>query len=194
MKVVRSSPLRTGRLYPQEYPGTHFQRLSRPQGTWNCLMPRKKSPVTGDRSRDPPTRTVWKFSPEILMKNWGDIFKPTDSDERLQETNSISDNSVRIVNLFKPKCYLSREGKCSLLRNFHKYYWKPPDGKNKDPVYCSLIDRRWHTWCTIFLEMWLWYWPLSGSCRSWHDTVCQETWSINVWNWEIRSQEVECGS
>ena len=23
-KVVRSSPLRTGRLYPQEYPGTHF--------------------------------------------------------------------------------------------------------------------------------------------------------------------------
>ena len=31
MKVVRSSPLRTGRLYPPEYPGTHFQRLSRPQ-------------------------------------------------------------------------------------------------------------------------------------------------------------------
>jgi hypothetical protein len=24
MKVVRSSPLRTGRLYPQEYPDTHF--------------------------------------------------------------------------------------------------------------------------------------------------------------------------
>ena len=24
MKVVRSSPLRTGRLYPQEFPGTHF--------------------------------------------------------------------------------------------------------------------------------------------------------------------------
>ena len=24
MKVVRSSPLRTGRLYPQEYPVTHF--------------------------------------------------------------------------------------------------------------------------------------------------------------------------
>jgi len=24
MKVVRSSPLPTGRLYPQEYPGTHF--------------------------------------------------------------------------------------------------------------------------------------------------------------------------
>jgi hypothetical protein len=24
MKAVRSSPLRTGRLYPHEYPGTHF--------------------------------------------------------------------------------------------------------------------------------------------------------------------------
>jgi hypothetical protein len=24
VKVVRSSPLRTGRLYPQEFPGTHF--------------------------------------------------------------------------------------------------------------------------------------------------------------------------
>ena len=33
-KEVRSSPLRTGRLYSQVYPGTHFQRLSRPQGTW----------------------------------------------------------------------------------------------------------------------------------------------------------------
>ena len=30
-----------------EIPGTHFQRLSRPQGTWFCRgIPRKKSPVT----------------------------------------------------------------------------------------------------------------------------------------------------
>jgi hypothetical protein len=34
IKVVRSSPLRIVRLYPQEFSGTHFQRLSRPQGTW----------------------------------------------------------------------------------------------------------------------------------------------------------------
>jgi hypothetical protein len=27
----RSSAIRTGRLYPQEYPGTHFKRLSRPR-------------------------------------------------------------------------------------------------------------------------------------------------------------------
>jgi hypothetical protein len=31
IKVVRLSDLRTGRLYPQEYPGTHFERLSRPR-------------------------------------------------------------------------------------------------------------------------------------------------------------------
>ena len=42
MKVVRSSPLRTGRLYPQEFPGTHF----RPQGTWFRWLLRKKYPVT----------------------------------------------------------------------------------------------------------------------------------------------------
>jgi len=32
---------------PGEIPGTHFQGLSRPQGTWFCRRePRKKSPVT----------------------------------------------------------------------------------------------------------------------------------------------------
>jgi len=32
---------------PGEIPGTHFQRLSRPQSTWFCWgEPRKKSPVT----------------------------------------------------------------------------------------------------------------------------------------------------
>ena len=45
MNMVRSSPLRTGRLHPQEYTGTHFQRLSRPQGKWNCRSSRKKSSV-----------------------------------------------------------------------------------------------------------------------------------------------------
>jgi hypothetical protein len=39
------SALRTGRLYPQEYPGTHLKRLSRPRAH-GIVMPRKKSPVT----------------------------------------------------------------------------------------------------------------------------------------------------
>jgi hypothetical protein len=30
IKVVRLSALRTGRLYSQEYPGTHFERLRQP--------------------------------------------------------------------------------------------------------------------------------------------------------------------
>jgi len=40
----RSSAKRTGRLYPRR---NHFQRLSRPQGTWfRRGEPRKKSPLT----------------------------------------------------------------------------------------------------------------------------------------------------
>jgi hypothetical protein len=42
----RLSAIRTGRLYPQEYPGTHLKSLSRPRAHGICWMPRKKSPVT----------------------------------------------------------------------------------------------------------------------------------------------------
>jgi hypothetical protein len=47
LEGVRLSALRTGRLYPQEYPGTHFKRLIRPRA-------RKKSPVAPPRI-DPGT-------------------------------------------------------------------------------------------------------------------------------------------
>ena len=46
---------------PGEIPGTHFQRLSLPQGTWFCRWePRKKIPsdTTGNRSRDRPTSSA----------------------------------------------------------------------------------------------------------------------------------------
>ena len=48
-KMVRSSSLRTGRLYPQEYPGTHFLEAGSTPGTWTCRMLRKKSSVTRPR-------------------------------------------------------------------------------------------------------------------------------------------------
>jgi hypothetical protein len=48
IKVVRFSALRTGRLYPQEYPGTHFEslRLPRAHGLVGCLG---KNPQWHDR-------------------------------------------------------------------------------------------------------------------------------------------------
>jgi hypothetical protein len=44
--VVDHQPNATAAFTPGEIPGTHFQRLSRPQGTWFCRKePRKKSKV-----------------------------------------------------------------------------------------------------------------------------------------------------
>ena len=53
MKAIRSSTLRTGRLYP----GTHF---SEAESTWTCRVFRKQIPsdTTGDRSWDLPTSSA----------------------------------------------------------------------------------------------------------------------------------------
>ena len=46
-RVVGCQPYAPAAFTPGEIPGTHFQRLSRPQGTWFCPNePREKSPVT----------------------------------------------------------------------------------------------------------------------------------------------------
>jgi hypothetical protein len=46
-RVVGRQPYAPASFTPGEIPGTHFQRLSRPQGTWFCRKePRKKSPMT----------------------------------------------------------------------------------------------------------------------------------------------------
>ena len=60
-RVVGRQPKAPAAFTPGEIPGTHFQRLSRPQGTWFCWKePRKKIPsdTTGDRSRDRPTSSA----------------------------------------------------------------------------------------------------------------------------------------
>jgi hypothetical protein len=45
-RVVGRQPDVPAALTPVEIPGTHFQRLSRPQGTWFCRKePRKQSQV-----------------------------------------------------------------------------------------------------------------------------------------------------
>jgi hypothetical protein len=46
-RVVGRQPYAPTAFTPGEIPGTHFQRLSRPQGTWfSQVDPRKKSQVT----------------------------------------------------------------------------------------------------------------------------------------------------
>ena len=46
-RVVGHQPNAPAAITPGEIPGSHFERLSRPQGTWVCQKePRKKSQVT----------------------------------------------------------------------------------------------------------------------------------------------------
>ena len=54
-RVVGRQPKAPAAFTPGEIPGTHFQRLSRPKGTWFCRKePRKKPQVTPPRT-DPRT-------------------------------------------------------------------------------------------------------------------------------------------
>jgi len=49
-RVVGRQQYAPAAFTPGEIPGTHFQRLSRSQGTWFCRKePQKKSPVTSQR-------------------------------------------------------------------------------------------------------------------------------------------------
>ena len=60
-RVVGRQPYAPAVFTPGEIPGTHFQRLSRPQCTWFCREEsRKKIPsdTTGNRSWDPPSSSA----------------------------------------------------------------------------------------------------------------------------------------
>jgi hypothetical protein len=55
-RVVGRQPYVPAAFTPGETPGTHFQKVTRSQGTWFRRKPRKKIPsdTTGNRSRDLP--------------------------------------------------------------------------------------------------------------------------------------------
>jgi hypothetical protein len=55
-RVVGPQPNAPAAFTPGEIPGTPFQRLSQPQGTWFCR--KEPSDTTGDRSRDRPTSSA----------------------------------------------------------------------------------------------------------------------------------------
>jgi len=52
--VVGRQPNTLATIIPEEIPGTHFQRLSLPQGTWYFRKEKIPSDTTEDRSRDRP--------------------------------------------------------------------------------------------------------------------------------------------
>jgi len=58
--VVGRQPKAPAAFTPEEIPGTHFQRLSRPQGTWFFRGNHGKNPsdITGNRSRERPTSSA----------------------------------------------------------------------------------------------------------------------------------------
>jgi hypothetical protein len=60
MKVVRSSPLRTGRLYPPEFSWYSFLEAESTPGHMVPSVATERIPndTTGNRSRDPPTSSA----------------------------------------------------------------------------------------------------------------------------------------
>jgi hypothetical protein len=58
--VVRSSPLRTGRLYPEEFSWYSFLEAESTPGHMVSSVASEKIPsdTTGDRSRNPPTSSA----------------------------------------------------------------------------------------------------------------------------------------
>ena len=60
-RVVGRQPNAPAAFTQGEIPGTHFQRLSRPQGTWFLsgeATEKIPSDTTGNRSRDRPTSSA----------------------------------------------------------------------------------------------------------------------------------------
>ena len=71
--MVGRQPYTPAAFTPGEIPGTHFQRLSRPQDTWFHREPRKKYPVTPPGIDPETSRLVAQFlnhyaTPELIIQ------------------------------------------------------------------------------------------------------------------------------
>ena len=67
-RVVGRQQYSPATFTPGEIPGTHFQRLSRLQGTWFCRKEsREKIPSDKDRSRDRPTSSATPGPPLLVL-------------------------------------------------------------------------------------------------------------------------------
>ena len=72
----------------------------------------------------------------------GTIFKPTISNESLHQDSD--GNSVRIV-IFATSKNVVVKSTMIPHRNIHKYNLTSPDGKTRNQIDHTLIDRRWHS-------------------------------------------------
>jgi hypothetical protein len=69
--VVGRQPYAPAAFTPGEIRGTHFQRLSRPQGTWFCRKePREKSPVTPPGIDPETVRLVAQLPQAPAIPTW----------------------------------------------------------------------------------------------------------------------------
>ena len=101
-RVAGRQPYTPAAFTPQEIPDTHFQRLSRTQGTWFCWKePRKKSPVT------PPgiyPGTVWLVAQRLNHyatlgpRLWDNVGKYCrilqDTDDNIAHAHCMPDSQV----------------------------------------------------------------------------------------------------
>jgi len=86
--VVGRQPNAPAAFTPGDMPGTHFQRLSRPQGTWFCRgVPRKKSPVTPP-GIDPGT--VRLVAQHILQTQSVRLYNVTNKETKAHQYNTLS--------------------------------------------------------------------------------------------------------
>jgi hypothetical protein len=74
-RVVGHQPYEPAAFTPEESPGTHFRRLSRPQGTWFCRKePRKKSPVAPPRIDPGTVRLVAQCLKHYAISGRGEYY------------------------------------------------------------------------------------------------------------------------